>query len=1056
MGSARINGVDAEDIKLKELLNELQLDYSSPTSKSLDHSISSIKDAINSIPNNITVGADAAPGFIRDLGVPSPDKIAFTFHTPTSIDVVGSYSIRAIAKPHISVDILLRMPKECFHEKDYLNHRYHAKRCLYLCVIERHLRLSSAVRKIEWSAFQEEGRKPILIIHPVVDTSEPFGIFIRLIPSATSLFDVSKLNLARNNVRAVSQATPKYNSSILEDMFLEENAAFVKRVFLRWKGLEEALLLLKVWARQRSTICAHDCFNGFLISIIMAYLTTEFGGSRINKSMKALQILRVSLDFIANSKSWDKGFSVRPLDQCNVSKEEKKLHLQSFAVVLLDASGHFNLAFRMTRSAFKELRDEAAWTLNCMDKCRDGGFEDVFMTKVDPAAKFDYCIRINLKGNSKVYESGFCLDNECWRMYEEKVLSLLEHGLNDRAKLVRVTWRTTPSEWNIEEGFSKFGNQQMLAGILASSYEKTSRVVDVGPNADSKDEVAKFRKFWGEKAELRRFKDGTIAESTVWECKQWERHLIIRSITEYILSRHLLLSNEHVFHVADQLDFCLLHGDKDPISASGGLFGAFEVLSKRLRSLEGIPLTISSVQPLDPAFRYTSVFPPEPHPFANEKGFAQRSQKFTMTCVQSLDVMIQLEGSGNWPLDDVAFEKTKSAFLLKIGERLQSSWGMKCVAAEDEVNVLMSGYAFCLRILHERGISSLKKQVTVENAEMKQALCLDKELFLRGQHSSMVHGLQGRYPTYGPVVRLAKRWVASHLFSFFLAEEAVELLVAYLFVKPFPFYAPCSRIAGFLRFLRLLASYDWAFSPLVVDINNDMTSEDAKEISESFISSRKLYEQNSHSVNPAMFLATPYDKVSEAWTKFSPSATVLRRMALYARSSAELLASLILQGQIGHQKWECLFRTPLNNYDAVILLHRDKLPYPQRLLFPAEMNQGRHVVEGDVCKGFNPYITLGNRHQSFEEVRERLMVNFDPTRCFAEDLEREFPDTFKVWYDSLGGDAIGLTWEKLGSKKRDREEGIQDMINMLKDVGKVGKGFVKSVYFLKAPRLLRT
>lgn len=27
-------------------------------------------------------------------------------------------------------------------------------------------------------------------------------------------------------------------------------------------------------------------------------------------------------------------------------------------------------------------------------------------------------------------------------------------------------------------------------------------------------QAAKFREFWGEKAELRRFKDGTIAEST--------------------------------------------------------------------------------------------------------------------------------------------------------------------------------------------------------------------------------------------------------------------------------------------------------------------------------------------------------------------------------------------------------------------------------------------------------------------------------------------------------------------------------------------------------------
>lgn len=44
----------------------------------------------------------------------------------------------------------------------------------------------------------------------------------------------------------VTQATPKYNSSILEDMFLEENAGIVKKAFQDWKTLEEALILLKV------------------------------------------------------------------------------------------------------------------------------------------------------------------------------------------------------------------------------------------------------------------------------------------------------------------------------------------------------------------------------------------------------------------------------------------------------------------------------------------------------------------------------------------------------------------------------------------------------------------------------------------------------------------------------------------------------------------------------------------------------------------------------------------------------------------------------------------
>lgn len=32
------------------------------------------------------------------------------------------------------------------------------------------------------------------------------------------------------------------------------------------------------------------------------------------------------------------------------------------------------------------------------------------------------------------------------------------------------------------------------------------------------------------------------------------------------------------------------------------------------------------------------------------------------------------------------------------------------------------------------------------------------------------------------------------------------------------------------RFLRLLSEYDWTFSPLVVDINNDLGPNDEKEI----------------------------------------------------------------------------------------------------------------------------------------------------------------------------------------------------------------------------------
>lgn len=96
------------------------------------------------------------------------------------------------------------------------------------------------------------------------------------------------------------------------------------------------------------------------------------------------------------------------------------------------------------------------------------------------------------------------------------------------------------------------------------------------------------------------------------------------------------------------------------------------------------------------AFRFTSVFPPEPHLLANEKIESLRLNKLVPSCIQPLEIMIQvwfyapvllneltyaqelykhffcslqLEGSGNWPMDETAIEKIKSSFLIQIGER---------------------------------------------------------------------------------------------------------------------------------------------------------------------------------------------------------------------------------------------------------------------------------------------------------------------------------------------------------------------------------------------------
>ncbi|XP_030973976.1 uncharacterized protein LOC115994089 [Quercus lobata] len=109
--------------------------------------------------------------------------------------------------------------------------------------------------------------------------------------------------------------------------------------------------------------------------------------------MRAMQIFRVTLNFIATAKIWNSGLYFRREGQKGISQEERILYKEAFPVVICDPSAPFNMSFRIPRIGFIELQDEAALTLKCIEKCRDGGFEEIFMTKVDSAAKYDYCVR---------------------------------------------------------------------------------------------------------------------------------------------------------------------------------------------------------------------------------------------------------------------------------------------------------------------------------------------------------------------------------------------------------------------------------------------------------------------------------------------------------------------------------------------------------------------------------------------------------------------------------------------------------------------------------------
>ena len=51
---------------------------------------------------------------------------------------------------------------------------------------------------------------------------------------------------------------------------------------------------------------------------------------------------------------------------------------------------------------------------------------------------------------------------------------------------------------------------------IAIDPETSQRVVDRGPPSDQQKEVKSFVQLWGDKAQLRRFKDGAIVQAVIW------------------------------------------------------------------------------------------------------------------------------------------------------------------------------------------------------------------------------------------------------------------------------------------------------------------------------------------------------------------------------------------------------------------------------------------------------------------------------------------------------------------------------------------------------------
>lgn len=271
----------------------------------------------------------------------TPHKIA------ARIDLVGSYLLRSLARPCLNVDLAVTMPGVCLSRKDYLNHRYTAKRAMYLGVVStavlQAFGLCGEGRKISSdgnsghgtehvardhsgapvvtasiAAFRGDVSKPVLVLHVrgrvqqnacsvLANAAQNFTV--RIFPCiAADSFPPSKLLHLRNNVRVqfpcrvpyYAPATPRYTNGILEDMCFSRHLRVLHTAARKCSAFSDCCMLLKIWLRRRFGMAGEspDTFNGFLLSMILAHVIES--EEIVNRQMSPLQLFRGTLQFLAD------------------------------------------------------------------------------------------------------------------------------------------------------------------------------------------------------------------------------------------------------------------------------------------------------------------------------------------------------------------------------------------------------------------------------------------------------------------------------------------------------------------------------------------------------------------------------------------------------------------------------------------------------------------------------------------------------------------------------------------------------------------------------------
>lgn len=1025
-------------------------------------------------------------------------------------------------------DYMVNIPSEVFSTKDYLHYRYFDKRNTIMNAVAKTLSKQLAqVGIVEYVWMHGSNRPPILRLKPPRKKGPKFQVHLHV--GMDDIDWIPKLRLVPNriNTKEVGAKSQFYNHCLLYDVRHKFEDTHLEQL-MEHKSCKDTLILLQIWALQRGLWRNHDGWDKNSVALLIVYLLrtnkmnprmtpiqqftvvlhtwaiTNWLGQKeeVHQKVRAAQgqviqshvheqrnrtVLVLPFDpygesAAAHSDQLSKRYEKQTKDSPMTPDDPRTLldaysstHHYLLGPVFMDPSMTYNYLGGVSPNFMKLLVWHSRKSLDDLKNTRSA-FEVVFMQRARFWQQWDLYFRLP----AVTPKSG-----DDWEFSVRPLLQRLEWGLGDRIYAMRILSNGNGEFMGAGGDSDQFPQEDVASGIkgrkglmqsptgtdhiiigVSINPETSQRLVDRGPPSDHQQDLDHFVGLWGNKAELRRFKDGAIVQAVVWNDDnqvdfrnraKWNGGYVDK-IIHHLIQVHYGTSKVSVClpSLLSIVDSIATKKNEmlelpDALTAHQQIMSVFENFSDFLRknsqppplghqqgSALGLPLSIDAVEPLSPSLRYSELFPPTPHPLLG--GSTMTGKKISSAIAfDPILVQIRFGPSSKWPTDLKAIGAAKTAMLIQLVNGIEKmadhNFGLVWVCPT-YADIGYKGYCFRVIVRADPEIRMLQRLVKPTPAAAQLLRVLTARHLLASRHHSTIHAVHTLYPAAACVVRVAKRWVANHLLSGHITTELIELLVAKIFSGSSVFIQPPTTVgAGFLRFLDLVATFDWAREPLVVDPRGHIADEEYDDIYKAFQECRGKESDG----GPSMYVIAPYNRSiddlneeqdmetkdvvkSSRWQHSVPSPewVVLSRAVHLARRSMEHMHRCV--SSFDDTDWQAIFHQTPNSFKSYSLLLRVNTDF----LSDNETSSTSGNLE--VIKGES-----GTKLSSFSRsmkaiamgpkaLRQKIYRNLEagnlhgiipswrPIHGLVEALQQRYGTFAVFFYNELCPEVIGVVW----------------------------------------------